>query len=146
MENAQKKCYCCDLAGHVKSDCQQQRAKDMRKAMAAGRPFVDKSKKVSELQTTDGTPLVASATLAPDFDGYLFAITMESSWSETLCPLMRPPTALARRRANATPLSHGLAFGFVVNTFLVFPFPIPIAPHFSIDPPELVWFSLCCGG
>ena len=58
----------------------------------------DKSEKVSALQATDETPPVASVTLAADFDGYFFAITMESSWNETLCPLMRPPIALARRR------------------------------------------------
>ena len=52
----------------MKSDCQQ-RAEDMRKGTSAGRPFVDKSKKVSALQTTDETPPVASVTLAPDFDG-----------------------------------------------------------------------------
>ena len=65
----------------------QPRAEDMRKATAAGQPFVDK--KVSALQVTAETPPVASVTLAPDFDGYLFAITMNGSWHETLCPLMR---------------------------------------------------------
>ena len=102
------KYFYCERAGHVKSDCQQ-RAEDMRKAMAAGRPFVDKSEKVSAMQTTDETPPVASVTLAPDFDGYLFATTMDSCWNETLHPLTRPPTAQARRRANATPMSHGLS-------------------------------------
>ena len=33
----------------------------------------------------------------------------DSSWNATLCPLKRPPTALARRRSNATPMSHGLS-------------------------------------
>ena len=78
----------------------------MRKATAAGRAFVDKSKKVSAMLTTDETPPVATVTLAPDFDGYLFAVTMDSSWKETLCPLTRP-TALARLLANATPMSRG---------------------------------------
>ena len=68
------------------------------------------------LQTTDETPLVASVTLAPDFDGYLFAIMMDSSWNETLCPLMRPPTALARRRANAMPMSHGLCVFLLIDS------------------------------
>ena len=35
---AQKKCFFCDRIGHMKSDCQQ-RANDMRKATAAGRPL-----------------------------------------------------------------------------------------------------------
>ena len=57
-------------------------------------------------------------------------------------------------RANLSCLPHatcdGLecmcsAFGFDVNTFLVFQFFNPIASHFSIDPPELDVFSLCCG-
>ena len=95
-----------DRTGHMKSDCQLC-AEDMRKATSAGRPFVDKSKKVTALQTTDETPPFASATLAPNFDGYLFAITMDSSSSDTLCPLVRPPTALGRRRANTTLMSHG---------------------------------------
>ena len=74
----------------MKSDCQQ-RAQDMRRATGAGRPFVDKSGKVTALQNTDETPPVASVTLASDFDEYLFAITMDSSWSDTLCSLVRPP-------------------------------------------------------
>ena len=36
--------------------------------------------------------------LPPDLDG----------WSDALCPVP-PPTALARRRANTTPMSHGLS-------------------------------------
>ena len=48
-DSAQKTCFCCDRTGHVKSDCQQ-RAEDMRKATAAGRPFVDTCKNVSALQ------------------------------------------------------------------------------------------------
>ena len=64
----------CDGTGHVKSDCQH-RAEDMR---VRRRPFVDKSNKVSALQATDETPPVASETsLLPDFDGYLFAITVD---------------------------------------------------------------------
>ena len=70
------------------------RAENIRKATAAVPPFVDKSMKVSALQSTDETPSLASVTLTPDFDGYLFAIAMDSSWNETLCPLMRLPTAL----------------------------------------------------
>ena len=35
--------FYCDRTGHVKSDCQQ-RAEDMRKTTAAGRPYVGKSK------------------------------------------------------------------------------------------------------
>ena len=50
----------------MKSDCRQ-RADEMHKATAAGRPFVDKSKKVTVLQTADETPLHASVTLAHDF-------------------------------------------------------------------------------
>ena len=34
---------------------------------------------------------------------------MDSSWSDTLCPLVRPPTALAKGRANTTPMSQGLS-------------------------------------
>ena len=63
-DNAQRKCFYCDRAKHVKSDCQQ-RAEDMRKATAAGRPFVDNSEKVSALQATDERPPVSSVTLAP---------------------------------------------------------------------------------
>ena len=33
---------------------------------------------------------------------------MDNSWSDTLFPLVRSPTALARRRANTTPMSQGL--------------------------------------
>ena len=73
------------------------------------------SKKVSALQTTDETPHT-SVTLAPDFDGYLFTITMDSSWNETLCPRMRPPLALARRRANATPMSHGPSVFLLIDS------------------------------
>ena len=73
------------------------------------------SKKVSALQTTDETPHT-SVTLAPDFDGYLFTITMESSWNETLCPRMRPPLALARRRANAPPMSHGPSVFLLIDS------------------------------
>ena len=98
----------------MKSVCQE-RADDMLKAPAAGRPLVDKSKKVAALPTTGETPQVASVTLAPDFDGYLFAITMDSSWSDTLCSLVHPPTALARRRANTTPMSHGLSVFLLVD-------------------------------
>ena len=58
---------------------------------------MDKSKKVAA-----GTSQVASVTLAPDFDGYLFAITMDSSWSDTPSPLVPPPTALARRPVLVT--------------------------------------------
>ena len=54
--------------------------------------------------------------LLPDFDGYLLAITMDSSWS-TLCPSVCPPTALARRRANTTLKSHGLSV-FLLTRFL----------------------------
>ena len=61
------------------------------------------------MQTTEETPQVASVALAPDFDGYLFAVTMDNSCNDTLCPSVGPPTALARRRANTTPLSHGLS-------------------------------------
>ena len=50
-DSSERKCFYCDRAGHVKSDCQQ-RAEDMRQATAAGRPFVDKSKKVSALCNT----------------------------------------------------------------------------------------------
>ena len=114
-DSAQKKCFHCDCTEHAKSDCQQ-RAEDTRKATAAGRPFVDKSKKAPALQATDGTPPFVSVTLAPDFDGYLFAVTMDSSWNETLCPLMRPPTAQARRRANATPMSHGLSVFLLIDS------------------------------
>ena len=53
-DNAQRKCFYCDRAKHVKSDCQQR-----------GRPFVDNSKKVSALQATDERPPVSSVTLAP---------------------------------------------------------------------------------
>ena len=99
----------------MKSDCQQ-RADDTRKATAAGRPFVDKSKKVTALQTTEKTPQVASFTLAPDFDGDLLAIAMDTSWSGTLCPLVRPPTALARRRANTTPMCYGLSVFLLIDS------------------------------
>ena len=105
----------CDRTRHVKSDCQQ-RAEDMREATSTGRPFVDKSEKVAAMQSTDETPLVASVTLAHVCDGYLFAITMDSSWNETLCPLMRPPTALARRRAKAKPMSHGLFVFLLIDS------------------------------
>ena len=74
------------------------------------------SKKVSALQIMDETPPVASGTLAPDFDGYLFAITMDSSWNETVCPLIRPSTALATRRANATLMSHGLSVFLLIDS------------------------------
>ena len=59
---------------------------------------------------------VASVTLAPHFDGYIFSITMDSSWNETLCPLVRPPTALARRRKHATPMSHGLLVFLLIDS------------------------------
>ena len=96
-DSAQRKCFYCDRTGHVKSDCKQ-RAEDMRKATAAGRPFF------------------RQLTLAPDLDGYLFAITMDRSWNETLCPLMCTPTALAKRRANATPMSHGLSVFLLIDS------------------------------
>ena len=99
----------------MKSDCQR-RAENMRKATVAGRPFVDKRKKVSALPTTDETPSVASVDVAPDFDGYLYVVTTDSSWNETLCTLMRPPTALARRRANATPMSGGLSVFLLIDS------------------------------
>ena len=114
-DSSQRKCFCCDRTGQAKSDCQQ-RADDMRKATSAGRPFVDKSKKVSALQATDETPPVASVTLAPDFESYLFAITMDSSWSDTLCLLVRSPTVLARRRANTTLMSHGLSVFLLIDS------------------------------
>ena len=64
-DSSQKTCLYCDRIGHMKGDCQQ-RADDMRKATAAGRPFVDKSEKVASLQTSEEeTPPVASTTLAP---------------------------------------------------------------------------------
>ena len=77
---------------------------------------MDKSEKVAALQTAEETPPVASATLAPDFDGYLFAITMDSSWNDTLCPLVSLPTALARRRANTTPMSQGLSVFLLIDS------------------------------
>ena len=58
----------------------QQRADDMRKATAAGRHFVDKNKKVASLQTSEETPPVAAMTLAPDFDGHLFPISVDSEF------------------------------------------------------------------
>ena len=74
------------------------------------------SKKVAALQTTEETPQVASVTLASDFDGYLFAITMDGSWSDTLCSLVHPPAALARRRAKTTPMSQGLSAFFMIDS------------------------------
>ena len=41
---------------------------------------------------------------------------MDSSWNEALCPLVRPPTALARRRANTTPMSHGLSVFCLIDS------------------------------
>ena len=46
-------------------------AEDLRKATAAGRPCVDKSKKVTALQTTDETPPVASCDFNPGVSGAL---------------------------------------------------------------------------
>ena len=125
QDSSEKECFHCDRTGHSKGDSQQ-RVDDMRKAASAGRPFLDKSDKVASLQTSEETPLVASITLAPDFDGYLFAITMDSdfgdefpspdSWSDTLYLLVRPPTALARRRANTTPMSHGLSVFLLIDS------------------------------
>ena len=95
-------------------------ASGVLKTRARQRPEDDRSwtrvRKCQSLQTTDEAPPVASVTLAPDFVGYLFAVTVDSSWSETLCPLMRPPTALARRRANATPMSHGLSVFLLIDS------------------------------
>ena len=71
---------------------------------------------MSALQATDETPPVASVSLAPDFYGYLFAITMDRSWNEALCPLVRPPTALATRGANTTPMSHGLSVFCLIDS------------------------------
>ena len=50
-DSAQKNCFFCDRIGHMKSDCQQ-RAEELRKATAAQRPFLDKSKTVAALQTS----------------------------------------------------------------------------------------------
>ena len=88
----------------MKRDCRQ-RPDDMRKATAAGRHLCGQEYEDGIFADLRRTPQVASVSLAPDFDGYLFATTMNSSWNDTLCPLVCPPTALARRRANTTPMS-----------------------------------------
>ena len=77
-DSARKKCFYCD------------RTDSVQKTGARRRPQDDlsrTSKKVTALQTTDEMPPVPSVTVAPDFDGYLFAITMDCSWSDTLCLL-----------------------------------------------------------
>ena len=99
--SSSKKCFYCDRVGPVRNDCQE-RAADLHKVQAAGRPFVDRARQPA---ASGDAPVMSAVTAETDCPAdelarFVFALEVETPAPREVCAICRPPTALATHSAG----------------------------------------------